>query len=1127
MKTPWCTATNAVSASAAWCFPPPQQLTMYTMSSRETLQNPRDARSCDTADFPAMWCCANVQCSAAVHQDAGRETHDPYAITVFAAAFVAPGANIAGPCVDAPDWQSPLPPMSSDSEVSPAISGPASRVWVALPVPVSPILSHRAASARTMPLKIPANKAVLQDGRVTTAAGGTECVQCGSMDSFAHGTCQLCGFESVQTAKAAEPVRFTPSVKEPQQLHLEHGLQPTERSFVPRSEIPASATQLGAHVETCPATCAVLLKNSDAAPEVTRSQHVQEPVFAITRCGVGFRLCHSSLGKLSVDTMLPGGAAEEDGTLLSGDQILSINGNSTADLIDADEVARALVGEEGSSVSLLVWRPATQGLPFELNLERKLFDDQFDSIHSGPTPRPGAAARLQIPSRALQQAEPHVQDAMASAPSDERPRSMPITGFEKALGRDVNRAPDALPGSSKPTSPASSETPAVLLQHRLDRAIRRTSPPLLTSGPPTVPGRSETPIDVLLAKYTTNSPLALRVITPTAPLSTLPAPETQPTRIQPADESQPLVCQRCQRLYLEVETDTQIKAHVNINCCAGCSEILSGPENTHEDTESSFPQTAGQEDRRSWGLAKILGTEEGTAAHAALSRETSESEKGAHCQVYPSLEPEERISSRDRSAESSPRGDAHMNPPTPTPTPPVAAGVQSGARDAADGKYDAFGALPQHLLGDQVQTLSTIRDDDQQHDEEACTYCPQARPLTAPAMLRNAAPMLDCSAHPDGTAGVTTEVVSGGPILAADVAVPQSALSGATEHMPHDSESRVLRKGWMTKEATSGLKSIFIKSRKRWCVLRRGYLQYFHSETEDGRSEVISLGSMESVSIETKKNSPFLVIKTPQRTYMFSRPDKTSTTTVFEWLQDITRAILDAPVSRSSAASVSSSAPLPSAHVESRQAHSQPEAQTTKQPARTPTVGTVFAFPAPELPGASDVAGEMMPLAMQDASIPALYGASMPSMQAPQPERMSYSAYAVPEPPQTWPYGHSEVGLMGNAMPPMHMAPPPASSIQPMMPLHTILSGHLPYAMPQMHNHMVQQEHMHLFHQHQQQQEEDAITPVSQEAESYELYSSMYEHDALATRTGILISADVSPSMAAIKEPLKPPPMQE
>jgi len=470
-----------------------------------------------------------------------------------------------------------------------------------------------------------------------------------------------------------------------------------------------------------------------------------------------------------------------------------------------------------------------------------------------------------------------------------------------------------------------------------------------------------------------------------------------------------------------------------------------------------------------------------------------------------------------------------MNPPTPTPTPPVAAGVQSGARDAADGKYDAFGALPQHLLGDQVQTLSTlsddvmmtIRDDDQQHDEETSTYSPPARPLTAPAVLRNAAPMLACSADPDGTAGVTTQVVSGGPILAADVAVPQSALSGATAHMPYDSESRVLRKGWMTKEATSGLKSIFVKSRKRWCVLRRGYLQYFHSETEDGRSEVISLGSMESVSIETKKNSPFLVIKTPQRTYMFSRPDKTSTTTVFEWLQDITRAILDAPVWRSCAASVSSSAPLPSAHVESHQAHSQPEAQTTKQPARTSTVaGASAAAPAP-------MALEMMPLAMQDASIAALLGASMPPMQAPQPEGMSYSAYAVPEPPQTWPDGHSEVGLMGNAMAPMHMASPPASSIQPMMPLHTILSGHMPYAMPQMHNHMVQQQHMHLFHQHQQQQEEDTITPVSQEAESYELYSSMYEHDALATRTGILISADVSPSMAAIKEPLKPPPMQE
>jgi hypothetical protein len=44
----------------------------------------------------------------------------------------------------------------------------------------------------------------------------------------------------------------------------------------------------------------------------------------------------------------------------------------------------------------------------------------------------------------------------------------------------------------------------------------------------------------------------------------------------------------------------------------------------------------------------------------------------------------------------------------------------------------------------------------------------------------------------------------------------------------------------------------------------------------------------------------------------------------------------------------------------------------------------------------------------------------------------------------------------------------------------------------------------------------------------YDKYSSMYEHEALATRTGILISADISPSMAAmtVSEIDEPPPMR-
>ena len=49
--------------------------------------------------------------------------------------------------------------------------------------------------------------------------------------------------------------------------------------------------------------------------------------------------------------------------------------------------------------------------------------------------------------------------------------------------------------------------------------------------------------------------------------------------------------------------------------------------------------------------------------------------------------------------------------------------------------------------------------------------------------------------------------------------------------------------------------------------------------------------------------------------------------------------------------------------------------------------------------------------------------------------------------------------------------------------------------------------------------------PIPQQEVDYHMYSSMYEHDALAMRTGIMISADVSPSMAAMNDPTRPPPM--
>jgi hypothetical protein len=49
--------------------------------------------------------------------------------------------------------------------------------------------------------------------------------------------------------------------------------------------------------------------------------------------------------------------------------------------------------------------------------------------------------------------------------------------------------------------------------------------------------------------------------------------------------------------------------------------------------------------------------------------------------------------------------------------------------------------------------------------------------------------------------------------------------------------------------------------------------------------------------------------------------------------------------------------------------------------------------------------------------------------------------------------------------------------------------------------------------------------PLQSEQDDYDKYSSMYEHEAQAARTGITISADISPSMAAMHEVERPPPM--
>jgi hypothetical protein len=282
---------------------------------------------------------------------------------------------------------------------------------------------------------------------------------------------------------------------------------------------------------------------------------------------------------------------------------------------------------------------------------------------------------------------------------------------------------------------------------------------------------------------------------------------------------------------------------------------------------------------------------------------------------------------------------------------------------------------------------------------------------------------------------------------------------------------QILRKGWLAKESASGLKSMFLKSQKRWCVLKTGNFQYFHSQSEDGRSEVMSLASIEAVTIETKKNVPFLVIKTPQRSFTFCSPDKSSATTVFEWLQDITKALIDAPAQTAQTPNSPGAAPqaaTPASPSEAQQPHSQ-------------------APPPPFAVGGSSNA----PHHSQPGQVHATKAAPMliRPVQQTVPQWVS-PGHAVP------PLAHS------GSVPPR-----PMDAVQNVTqyPAARAMSsqaqqwGHAPGT---------------------------GIQRVYADSE-YEQYSSMYEHEALATRTGILISADISPSMAAmtVNEIDQPPPM--
>jgi len=141
------------------------------------------------------------------------------------------------------------------------------------------------------------------------------------------------------------------------------------------------------------------------------------PPAPIERCGLGLRLrSYAGMGKLWVDQVLPGGAADESGRLMCGDQIVAINGNSTGDMVDAEAVACALVGEEGSFVTMLVSRPGAEELRFALALERKMYEGQFDSIY----------CVVEDPSSELLRRNSSYYDTIESA--GQRPTSLPISG---------------------------------------------------------------------------------------------------------------------------------------------------------------------------------------------------------------------------------------------------------------------------------------------------------------------------------------------------------------------------------------------------------------------------------------------------------------------------------------------------------------------------------------------------------------------------------------------------------------------------------------------------------------------------------------------------------------------------
>jgi len=759
------------------------------------------------------------------------------------------------------------------------------------------------------------------------------------------------------------------------------------------------------------------------------ASEISRPPQPIVRCGLGFRLCHSSLGKLSIDSVLPSGAAERDGRLQAGDQILAINGDSTKNLIDAEEVAKSLVGIEGSSVHLLAIRPGAGEPPFEVLLERRMFDGQFDSIHSGPTPRlspcpderprsmsfvdsvfqeertaehVGVSGPLNTPVRLATQAGKRLplDDLVDSVVAQGKTDDYPVPRVDYTSEFTVS-------GPPKPESPES-------LQERLDRASRRRSPPLSpgasqSTNPDQIEtmstASSEMRIEDLLAKYIAS-----------------PARSAPPPSVSALNTSKSAPAP-------EASDDATAK-----NQSTSLIDILPGPMDTVLHGEPHASSTLQHQ-------SAIAAPDNSESAGTDSNPTDVDSRFSVFCAAEAEQEPVVVAAEGAESAEVE-----------------VAVGGQMSDAEEQENRQDST-ADP--ALRGATET-----------DNEEDSHLAPAQPLTAPAVLgRNL--HLDTSftpmQHTPATASPSRELPAIVLPTMTDFAMdPTAEVTRPTE--------QILRKGWLAKESASGLKSMFLKSQKRWCVLKTGNFQYFHSQSEDGRSEVMSLASIEAVTIETKKNVPFLVIKTPQRSFTFCSPDKSSATTVFEWLQDITKALIDAPA----------------------------------QP-RT----------APNSPGAAQAAALVAAPSQSEAQQPHSQAPPPPfavggSSDAPhhaQPGQV-HAAKAAPmliRPVQQTAPGSPGHGVRGHAVPPLAH-----SGSVPPRPMDAVHSGTQYPAARAMSLPAQQRGHA----------PGTGIHRVYVDSE-YEQYSSMYEHEVLATRTGILISADISPSMAAmtVNEIDQPPPM--